>query len=149
MKNSLIIGIVAAVVFGAAGFFGGIQYAKSQNSRSPGQFQGGRFNGNGTGRGGRDGNGSGGNFRPVVGEIVNQDDKSMTVKIQDGSTKIVILSATTTYSQMQTADKSDLKVGSRVGVFGTTNPDGSVTAQNIQLNPLFRGPTGTTGGSPR
>lgn len=99
MKKEYIVALVLAVIAAGAGFFGGMQYAKSQNKTSSGQFQGGRSAGNGTGRGRFGGNG-GGNFRPVVGEIVNEDDKSMTVKMQHGSSKIVILSETTTYSQM-------------------------------------------------
>ncbi|MBI5619800.1 hypothetical protein HY950_02465 [Candidatus Gottesmanbacteria bacterium] len=33
------------------------------------------------------------------------------------------------------ATSDDLKVGERVVTFGADNPDGSVTATNIQLNP--------------
>ena len=76
--------------------------------------------------------------RPVVGEIISQDDKSITVKLTDGSTKIVILSDSTIYSKTDATTKDDLKVGTQVGVFGTDNSDGSVTAQNVQLNPQFR-----------
>ena len=80
--------------------------------------------------------------RPVTGEIISQDDKSITVKMTDGSTKIVILADSTSYTKTDTGSKADLKVGSQVGVFGTDNSDGSITAQNIQLNPQFRGITG-------
>src|SRR6185369_11294861 len=89
------------------------------------------------GAGGRNG------FRPVTGEILNADDKSITVKMMDGSTKIVLLTSTTTYNKAAQASKSDLVTGERVGVFGTANADGSVTAQNIQLNPMMRGGNGT------
>ena len=43
------------------------------------------------------------------------------------------------------ATKADLTVGQRVAVFGTTNTDGSVTAANVQLNPMMRGPGGPSG----
>lgn len=68
------------------------------------------------------------------GEILSQDDKSITVKLADGSTKIIILGDSTTYSKTETGAKSDLKIGTQVGIFGTTNSDGSITASDIQLN---------------
>jgi hypothetical protein len=73
------------------------------------------------------------------------DDKSITVKLQDGSTKIVILSDTTSFSTSSTGSKSDLKTGDTVAAFGTPNSDGSVTAQNVQINPMFRGIGGQNG----
>jgi len=39
---------------------------------------------------------------------------------------------------VQTDNKSELKVWENVSVFGAENTDGSVTAQNIQLNPTQR-----------
>jgi hypothetical protein len=56
----------------------------------------------------------------------------------DGSSKIVILSDSTNYSKTDKTDKTSLKTGDQVGVFGSDNADGSVTAQTIQLNPQFR-----------
>jgi ribosomal protein S1 len=80
----------------------------------------------------------------VNGEIIGVDEKSITVKMQDGSSRIVILSEKTEINKAASGTKDDLKVGERVAVFGQENSDGSVTAQNIQLNPMFRGgPTPT------
>lgn len=85
----------------------------------------------------------------VVGEIISQDSKSITVKLQDGSSKIVLLSDSATVSKTESGSKSDLKDGTTVAVFGTTNSDGSVTAQNIQLNPAFRFGQSSPSASPR
>lgn len=131
--------VIVAVVVAAGAFFGGMKY---QQSKAVSNLQGfaGR-NGNGQTR-----NGGNGGFRPVVGSVVSVDDKSITVKMQDNSTKIVVISDSTKITKTQDGAKSDLKVGDNVGVFGTSNSDGSVTAQNIQLNPMFqqRGTQGTT-----
>jgi flagellar basal body-associated protein FliL len=130
MKNTKIIFIVAIllIVFAGGGFYAGMKY---QQSKSP------RF-GNFQGAGNRQFQQRAQGFRPVNGEIISADDKSITVKLQDGSSKIVILSDTTTISKSADATKADLKVGERVAVFGIENSDGSVTAQNIQLNPILR-----------
>lgn len=74
------------------------------------------------------------------GEIISKDDKSITVKMTDGSSKIVIIADNTTISKSSAAVKNDLKVGEKVAVFGATNDDGSMTANNIQLNPQTKIP---------
>jgi len=55
------------------------------------------------------------------------------------SSKIVLLSDGTQINKAETVDKSELKSGVKVAVFGTENSDGSVTAQNVQVNPILRG----------
>lgn len=137
MKNNMIVIIfVVALAVGAGGFFAGIKY---QQSKSPaGRF--GNLQGNRNGQFQQRNQG----FRPVDGEILSQDDKSITVKLQDGSSKIVLLTDTTSFSKSAEGSKSDLKTGEKVAVFGIDNPDGSVTAQNVQLNPQFRVFTGST-----
>jgi hypothetical protein len=140
-KNSLIITIIVAIIVGAAAFYGGMQYQKSQRASFVGNqtlFR----NGEGGNFKGRFGNG---NNRPVIGEIINQDDNSITVKMQDGSSKIVILSDQTMINKASTGTKGDLKTGERVTAFGTTNADGSVTARNVSVGGamMFRGGPGT------
>jgi hypothetical protein len=127
-KNLIICGIVVVLV-GAGCFFSGMKY--QQSKRSPmGQF------GNVQGRvGGNRVN----NFRPVNGEIISSDDKTITVKLQDGSSKIILYSNTTAINKAAAGTKEDLTNGTKVAVIGAENTDGSVTAQSIQLNPMMRG----------
>jgi hypothetical protein len=56
--------------------------------------------------------------RPVIGQILSIDDKTMTVKMMDGSSKIVILPDNVTISKTDSGSKADLKVGENIGVFG-------------------------------
>lgn len=141
-SKSILIIIVVAFVVAAGSFFAGIKYQQTQRNsqfRRLGQFTP-------SGQSGLRGNPGRQNFRPVTGEITSVDDKSITVKMPDGSSRIVILAASTEINKASTASANELKIGEKVSVFGTANPDGSVTAQNIQLNPIFRefgGPTPT------
>jgi len=137
--NKSIVWIVLIVILGAGAFFGGIKYQQGQQS-SIRQFGGNFTGGQGSSRlGGRARTGADGG--QIMGEILNQDAGSITVKLQDGSSKIVILSDKTSINKATTGSKLDLTMGERVVVFGTTNTDGSVTAQMIQINPLsVRGP---------
>jgi hypothetical protein len=131
MNKTYIIGIVLLIVVGGGAFFGGMKYQQSRQRSSflrQGGVQGTRTGVTGANRTG---------FRPVAGEIIASDDKSITVKLQDGSSKIVLVSDKTEISKAASATKDDLKVGEKVSVFGTDNSDGSVTAQNIQLNPII------------
>jgi len=134
MKTThLIITVLLLVIVGGAGFFGGIKYQQSKTSNAFGQ----RFAGQGRQGGPNAINGRQG-FRPVNGEIISQDDKSITVKLADGSSKIVLVNDKTTVNKAADATKADLKTGEKVAVFGQENSDGSVTAQTVELNPILR-----------
>lgn len=133
MKNNYLVTGILVIVFAGTGFYGGMQYQKSQRGNFSGQL------GTGVMRNGRTGTGTPrGGFRPVAGEIISADDKSITVKLQDDSSKIVLINTKTIINKAQTVDKSELKVGEKVSVFGSENTDGSVNAQNVQLNPIER-----------
>lgn len=142
MKNINTIAIVLLIAGLAGGFLIGMQYQKSQQQPQ------GQFNIQGQGRrlGGPQNRG---NSRGVTGEIISSDDKSITVKLQDGSSKIVLISASTQINKAALATISDLIVGQRVSVFGSNNTDGSVTAANIQLNPQMRAFAGTSSAYPK
>jgi len=128
-NNSMIITIVLAAVFALGGFFAGMQYQKSQRiTIGAGQFAG-RF---GAGRG------AGANGTALRGQIISADNGSITVKLADGSSKIILFSNSTNVTEATSAGTQALQNGKQVMVFGTSNSDGSVTAQSIQLNPLTR-----------
>jgi len=142
MKNkSLIVGVVVALVIG---FLGGIGYGKStvpagSSSRNFGQ------NGAPTGavgagaRGGaRAGNMGGFNG----GEVLSKDDKSITLKMRDGGSRLVFYSPSTLVTKSATGAISDIATGAQVSIIGKSNPDGSMTAESIQIRPAM--PAGTT-----
>jgi hypothetical protein len=129
-NNNWLVTVLIAIIVAGGAFYAGIQYKSSQTGVQV--EQGGR---QGMGMGQRTSNRSGGLGGAVIGDVVSMDTNSITVKMKDGSSKIVNISASTTYSKTDTASESDVKTGAKIAAFGTTNSDGSVTAQNIQLNP--------------
>lgn len=136
MNKTIIIAAVLVVIAGAGGFFGGIQYQKSQVAS--------RF-GEATGQNGqffrRFGQGVGQNgMNAIRGQVVSTDSNTITVKLADGSSKIVVVGSSTTFLKSTSGSISDLKEGDTVMAFGTQNSDGSVMAQNVQINPPTRGP---------
>ena len=136
-NNSMVITVLVAIIVAAVGFFAGMRY---QQSKVPGMMGGQQQFGRGTGEFGQNQRfgGRGNSMRPVTGEILSVDANSVTVKLQDGSSKIVNVSDTTQINKADKATVADLKAGETIAAFGTTNSDGSVTAQNIQLNPQTR-----------
>jgi len=142
MKPVIVFGI--ALVVGGVAFYGGIQYQKSQSFATGRNFMSGQ---QGTGRSGV-GNRKVGNGQPVSGEIIAIDETTLTVKLPDGSSRIVLFTDKTIFNKTANVQKSELQVGEKIGVFGTNNTDGSVSAQNIQLNPQFR-MNGNASGSAR
>lgn len=135
MKTFLTI-LITALIVGAGAFYGGMRYQKSSlasqgllRDQSRGQGQGGRqFGGGGRGPGGGQGD-----F--TAGEITAKDDKSLTIKTRDGSSKIVYFSDSTTIGKSTQGSLSDLNTGQQIMANGKNNPDGSLSAQNIQVRP--------------
>jgi len=136
---------IIMVGVGALAFFGGMQYQQSRQSTIRNSMLGQQ----GIGRNGQTGTVRRmGNGQPVSGEIISIDATSLTVKLIDGSSRIVLISGKTIFNKTSSVEKSELKVGEKVGIFGTSNTDGSMSAENIQLNPQFR-MGGTASGSAR
>jgi Cu/Ag efflux protein CusF len=136
----IIVAVVLIIIAAAGGFFGGMMYQKNQTPTF-GSVAG---RGNFAARFGQGGQNAAA-FRPVRGQVLNMDTNSLTVKMSDGSTKLVVLSASTAFMQSTKAALGDIKTGDTVNVVGTANSDGSVTAQQVQINPPqggFPRPTG-------
>jgi hypothetical protein len=143
-KKNIIITAILVVVVGAGAFFGGTVYEKSSLTKA-GLLRGGNNLGNRQGQGeqgqnqGRPGGAGfnrgagGGDF--ATGQIISKDDKSITIKIQDGGSRIVFFSDSTTVGKSTQGTAADLNTGEQVMVNGKSNPDGTVTAQNIQIRP--------------
>jgi hypothetical protein len=140
MKNPTIIAIIVLIVGGGAGFFAGMKYQQSKTPVFAGR------NGGGFG-GARGGGGTRNGFTPVNGQIINNGNNSITVQLPDGSSKIVLVTGSTQINKASLGTAADLTNGQKVAVFGSTNSDGSVTAQNIQINPIQR--TAPTPGAPQ
>lgn len=120
--------IIVAVIVVAGAFYGGMLYGQGKSSQGPRQFEGA-----GMGFQNRQQGNRGANF--AGGEIIGMDNESVTVKMQDGGSKIVFFSDSTKITKSVDGIADDLKVGENIIVTGKTNQDGSVTAQTIQLKP--------------
>ncbi|MDP3988080.1 MAG: hypothetical protein Q8P80_02955 [Candidatus Levybacteria bacterium] len=151
MNKQIIIAIAIAAIVGTSSFYGGMKYAQSKASQgrvsqadfqnlqnlSPEERQQ-RIQELGANAGGfRGGSGSGqrGGSGFTAGEIIAKDDKSVTVKLQNGGSKIVFLSDSTEIMKFAAGALSDLEIGKNISINGTVNSDGSITAQLIQLRP--------------
>jgi hypothetical protein len=132
MKKTLIISIILILAVGAGSFFGGMKYGQSKSGMG---FKNGNFKGALTGMPGTGTRqNSGSPF--VLGEIISKDDTSMTIKTSNGGSKIVFYSGSTSIQKTATGTAADLETGKSVTVIGTTNSDGSITAQTIQFGQM-------------
>lgn len=143
MKNSIILYIIiATLIGGAGGFLAGIKFQEQQRSTMSARIgtnmmQPGTFRGQNVDKDVQVGR-VGMMNRPIFGTVTSNDDNSITISLEDGSSKIIMLSDETSYTTSQTASKSDLKSQVKVSVVGKENNDGSLTATSIMLNPQER-----------
>ena len=125
MKNKyFLISLIILPLALGIGFYAGMKY-QGQNTTQ-------RFSQQGSGQSRTR---LSGGFRPVNGEILSIGENQITVKLIDGQTKIVFLTSKTSVRKTDSASLDALKKGITISVFGTENSDGTVSAQNIQLNP--------------
>lgn len=135
---SIIIGVALVAVGGS--FYAGVKYNQSKNPAATrgASGAGGSFNfSQGGGTGGQRGmRGTGGeNGGIIAGEIISKDDKSVTIKLRDGGSKIIFLSSSTSVMKTVGGATSDIVVGGQITATGNANSDGSITAQSIQIRP--------------
>jgi uncharacterized protein YneF (UPF0154 family) len=135
MKKNLILILIALIIVGVGGFFGGMKYGESEalknltpeKMREIFQQRGGQFFTQSQGQRQRAG------F--LSGQVISKDEKSLTIKLPDGSTKIVFLSQSTQITKSAEGSIEDIEIGKEVLVTGTQNEDGSLTARTIQVSP--------------
>lgn len=128
--------VIVAVIVGGAAFYGGIKYngGNGANLQANLSRQGLQQTG-GVGAARRGNGGQGGGF--TGGEIISKDNKSVTVKLQDGSSKIVFVSDSIQIMKSTQGSASDLTIGKQITVTGSVNTDGSITAQSVQIRQLL------------
>jgi hypothetical protein len=148
-KKFIALIVVVAIVVGSASFFGGMKYGEMKNREvfkdvgdrfadlSPDERQARMQQLGAVGAGGLRER-SGGGF--ISGEILSKDDKSITVKLRDGGSKIVLFSSATQIMKSSSGSADDLKTGESVTATGTSNEDGSISAKSIQLQPNMPNP---------
>ncbi len=133
MKKILLVTIIVAIIVGGGAFYGGMKYQANKTTKerqSTAQQFGNRMNG---GTAGKNPGGRVGGANMVGGEIIAKDDKSITVKLKDGGSKIIFFSDSTEITKSAKGAIGDLTTGQTVSVGGKQNDDGSFTAETIQV----------------
>lgn len=150
MNKAILVPVVVGVIGLGVGFAGGSAFEKSKQisparmqSMNPEErrqfFQGNAIGAAGQGQmmmrgpGGNSGFAGRGGMGFINGEVLSKDAQSLTVKLPDGGSKMVLFSTSTMIGKSSTGTVDDLMIGGNVMVNGETNSDGSVTARNIQV----------------
>jgi len=126
--------IVGAVVLALVAFVGGFAVANATATKATvaaggnGGDVGGQGFPNASGRPRNGGFGGG-----ASGKVGSVSSDQMTITTTAGGSRIVLLTPTTTVTEVTSAPKtaSDITTGKNVTVIGSTNPDGSVTATQV------------------
>lgn len=134
-SNRRLLPLIGALLLVVVAFGGGFAVANAvapKTTAAAGTDRQGFGNGTfGPGASGRPGGGGfGGGASGTVGSVSSDQ---MTITTAAGAQRIVLLTPTTTVTQITSTTKalSDIASGTTVTVVGTSNPDGSVTATNV------------------
>ena len=141
MAKKIILIVVGIIIIGGVFFYAGTKYSTNKNltnsragfaNLSDSQQQ--RFQQmSGTTQGTRIGNGRGIGSGLNSGEILSKDNDSITIKLRDGGSKIILFSTSTIITKFTTGTLNDLVVGKNISANGTQNSDDSITASSLQL----------------
>lgn len=124
--------VLVIIALSASSFWGGMTYQKfKQKSMFAGSPMGQMGERQGIGANGQTRQGA----SMISGEIISRDDKSITIKDKNGSSKIILLAESTEVGKFVSGTATDLAVGDSVMVNGKTNSDKSVTATSVQIRP--------------
>ncbi len=121
-----IIWVIVAIIALAGGFFWG--KATVRSAFDSGTYAGAL--GSSTRR--TAGSTTGGGF--VTGQISAIDSSSITLQLANGNSDVVFYSSSTAVTEPTIVSVSKLTTGTTVMIGGTTNSDGSLTAQTIQVS---------------
>jgi hypothetical protein len=127
--------LVGAAVLASVAFYTGTKYATA--SPNPSLASGGMNRFGSSASGARRGMMGGG---ILVGDILNLDQQTLTLKLRDGGSRIVFLSNSTPVLKTASGTVADLQIGQPVSITGRTNSDGSVNADLIQVRTLGANP---------
>ncbi|MHB9019778.1 MAG: hypothetical protein ACYC3G_02835 [Minisyncoccota bacterium] len=139
-KKNIIIMAVGSLVVMSLVFYGGMRFDVRNKSfvNTRGSFSG-QFDIQGSGMqkfsGQNEGvfNRIGGINNGTSGEVIAKDDKSITVKLKDGGSKIIFYSDKTLVLKMATTSINNISIGGQVVISGSSGQDGSISAESIQL----------------
>lgn len=133
----IVIAVIGAVVIGGGSFYAGTKVAGNDSRPGFAQMgQNGQMRSAPNATGGMQGR-PGAMGAGTAGEVIAKDDTSITVKLQDGGSKIVFFTPTTPVTKTVPASTADVAVGEQVLVTGSTNADGSVLAQSIRVGEML------------
>lgn len=139
-QQTIIVSAIALVIGFGGGYMYGVAQGIATQTTARGQFANltpeerqarmAEFgNTRGGGRVSRAGEGA------AMGEVISKDEQGVTLKLRDGGSKIVFIGDGTTVTKTASGTPADISVGAQVMIIGKTNPDGSLTAENVQIRP--------------
>ncbi len=143
-KNIGIVAVVAIVAFGGGVFYGkystgttlaDLKNMSNQDRRTALSDAGINFGGGMNGGNGRRSNVGASGDQFISGEVLSIDAKSITLKLQDGGSKIIYTSADTKISKSVPGASNDIKQQMQIVISGSANESGDVTAKTIQIRP--------------
>jgi len=77
--------------------------------------------------------------RPVAGKIASVNDQGFVLSTDDGPVQITV-TGTTSYGKGEAkAERTDLRVGEEVLVYGTKLESGELVAKDVHLTEVFKG----------